>query len=78
MPWASAPKRAVGRGVAVAADDGHAGLGAALLGADHVDDALADVAQVESSMPASLQFLVIVQQPPMVGDRARPSSGGRA
>ena len=32
---------AVGRGVAVAADDGHAGQGKALLGADDVDDALA-------------------------------------
>ena len=32
---------AVGRGVAVAADDGHARLGEALLGADDVDDALA-------------------------------------
>ena len=34
---------AVRRGVAVAADDGHAGQGKALLGADDVDDALADV-----------------------------------
>ena len=34
---------AVGRGVAVAADDGHAGQGPALLGADDVDDALPDV-----------------------------------
>jgi hypothetical protein len=33
---------AVGRGVAVAADDGHAGQGEALLRADDVDDALAD------------------------------------
>ena len=33
-------ERAVGRGVGVAADDGHAGLGEALLGADDVHDAL--------------------------------------
>ena len=38
---------AVRRGVAVAADDGHAGLGHALLGADDVDDALADIVHVE-------------------------------
>ena len=37
-------ERAVGGGVAVAADDGHARLGEALLGADDVDDALARVA----------------------------------
>ncbi len=36
---------AVGGGVGVAADDRHAGLGEALLGADHVDDALAVGAQ---------------------------------
>ena len=34
-------ERAMRRGVAVAADDGHAGQGKALLGADDVDDALA-------------------------------------
>jgi hypothetical protein len=33
-------ERAVRRGVAVAADDGHAGQGKALLGADDVHDAL--------------------------------------
>src|SRR3546814_3448364 len=33
------PERTVGGGVAVAADDGHAGLGQAELGTDHVDDA---------------------------------------
>jgi hypothetical protein len=37
-------ERAVGRRVAVAAHDRHAGLGEALLGADHVDDALPGVA----------------------------------
>ena len=38
---------AVGGGVRVAADDGHAGLGGAELGADHVDDALDRVLHVE-------------------------------
>ena len=38
---------AVGRGVAVAADDCGAGQGEALLGPDHMDDALAAVALVE-------------------------------
>ena len=38
------PEGAVGRGVAVAADDGHARLGPALLRADDVHDPLADVA----------------------------------
>ena len=37
------PEGAMGRGVAVAADDGHAGLGHALFRADDVNDALADV-----------------------------------
>ena len=37
-------ERAVRRGVAVAADDGGAGQGEALLGPDHMDDALAAVA----------------------------------
>ena len=37
----------VGGGVRVAADDGHAGLGGAELGADHVDDALRGVLDVE-------------------------------
>ena len=40
-------ERAVRRGVAVAADDRHAGQREALLGADDVDDALADVVDVE-------------------------------
>ena len=38
---------AMGRGVAVAADDGHAGLGQALLRADDVHDALADIVHGE-------------------------------
>ena len=37
------PEGAMGAGVAVAADDGGAGKGEALLGPDHVDDALAGV-----------------------------------
>ena len=40
-------ERAMGRGVAVAADDGGAGQGEALLGADDVDDALAVVELAE-------------------------------
>ena len=40
-------ERAVGRGVAVAADDGGAGQREALLGADDVDDALTNVELVE-------------------------------
>ena len=39
-------ERAMGRGMAVAADDGGAGQGEALLGPDHMDDALAAVALV--------------------------------
>ena len=38
---------AVGGGVAVAANDGHAGQGEALLGADDMDDALAVVELIE-------------------------------
>ena len=43
------PESAVGGGVAVAADDGQAGLGEAELGADDVDDALAGVAHREEA-----------------------------
>ena len=39
-PEGQGAERPVGGRVAVAADDGHARLGEALLGADHVDDAL--------------------------------------
>ncbi len=38
---------AMRRGMAVAADDGGTGQGKALLGADDVDDALADIELVE-------------------------------
>ena len=37
----------MGRGVAVPAGDGHAGLGQALLRTDHVDDALAIIIETE-------------------------------
>ncbi len=47
MPNASAPKAPWVAGVGVAADDGHAGLGGAELGSDHVDDALVAVLHVE-------------------------------
>ena len=40
-------ERAVGRGVRIAADDRHAGQRRALLRADHVDDALAQVVHLE-------------------------------
>ena len=40
-------ERAMRRGMGVAADDGHAGQGEALLGADDVHDALANVVDVE-------------------------------
>ena len=50
-PEGQCPERAVGRGVAVAADDGEAGLGQAQLGPDHVDDALAVAAHGEEPDP---------------------------
>ena len=40
-------ERAMGRGVAVAAHDGHARLGQALLRPDDMDDALADIVHAE-------------------------------
>ena len=43
-PEGQRPEGAMGRGVAVAADDREPGLGEAELGPDHVDDALAGVA----------------------------------
>ena len=54
------PEGAVGRGVGVPADDGHARLGAALLGADNVDDAVADVAHGE-------EFDAVVGDVPLEG-----------
>ena len=47
------PERAVGRSVAVAADDGHAGLGAALLRPDDMDDAVAGIAHLEYLDPGA-------------------------
>ncbi len=47
----------VGGGVRVAADDGHAGLGRAELGPDHVDDALRASCTSKNSTPKSAQFL---------------------
>ena len=46
MPWAEGAKGAVGRGVAVAADDRHARQSEALFGPDNVHDALADIVHV--------------------------------
>ena len=44
-------KRAVGAGVAVAADHRHAGQGGAVFGADHVHDALAFVHEGKNAAP---------------------------
>ena len=75
------PEGAVGRGVAVAADDGHAGLGPALLRADDVHDALPDVVDavvfdaevrgVRSSATSTWMRLSSFSMP-----RARPVSVG--
>ena len=57
MPKASAPKAPWVRGVRVAADDGHAGLGDAELGSDDVDDALVarvDVVKLDAEVGAVL------------------------
>ena len=40
-------ERAVGRGVRITTDDGHAGLGESLLRPDHMNDALADIVHGE-------------------------------
>jgi len=52
---------AVGAGVAVAADDGGAGQGEALLGADDVDDALARVQQRDVGHPEGRLLAVLFQ-----------------
>ncbi len=57
MPCASAPKAPCVRGVGVAADHRHAGQRRALLRADHVDDALAQVVHVEVGLPWNLSQL---------------------
>ena len=57
MPNASAPNAPWVRGVRVAADDGHAGLGDAEFGADDVDDALlarVDVVELDAEVGAVL------------------------
>ena len=46
----------MGGGVAVAADDGHARLGAALFRPDHMDDAVADIAHGEEFDPGVLHI----------------------
>ena len=51
-------ERAVRRGVRVAAGDGDAGLGEALLGADHVDDALLTGRRVEEGDAVTLAVLL--------------------
>ena len=48
-PERKGTERAVGRGVAVAADDGHPRLGEALFGSDHVDDSLPGIAHPEQA-----------------------------
>jgi len=57
MPCASAPKAAMRRGMAIAADDRRARQRKTLFGADHMNDALAKVVLIEYSMPNSRAFL---------------------
>ncbi len=52
-------ERAMGRGVGVAADDGHARQRGTLLGPHHVDDALARVEHLE--LPDAVSLTVLVQ-----------------
>ena len=71
-------ERAVGAGVGVAADDRHAGLGEAELRADHVHDALLDVAE---RVQADAELLGVAAQRldlgpgDRVGDRLVPVEG---
>ena len=70
---------AMGAGVTVAADDGHAGLGEAQLGSDDVDDALVLVVEVEelhAELRAVLTQGVDLGAGDGVGDGA--ASGGRS
>ena len=70
-------ERAMGRGVGIAADDGHAGLGAALLGPDHVDDAVAHVAHGEELDPVVLDVprqRLELQARLIVGDGVDPEA----
>ena len=70
---------AVGGGVAVAADDGGAGQREALLGADHVDDALALVELVEvahAELGGVLGEGLDLDAAFLLGDAARAVGGG--
>ena len=80
MPKASAPNAPWVRGVRVAADDGHAGLGGAELGADHVDDALLGVLHVEefdAELGAVFAQRVDLRGGDLVGDDEAVVCGGR-
>ena len=68
-------ERAMGGGVAVTADDGGAGQRKALLGADHVDDALTLVELVEIF---DAEFLGVVGHHPHLLDALRIGIGLRA
>ena len=67
------PECAMGGGMAVAADNGHARLGAALLGPHHVDDAVADISHRKKFNPVvfdiALQGLEL-QPRLLIGHRA--------
>src|SRR3546814_414789 len=56
-PEGERPERAVGRGVAVAADDRHPGLRTSLLGPDDMDDAAARIAHREILDPEATRIL---------------------
>ena len=80
MPKASAPDRAVRGGMAVAADDDHAGLAQALLGPDHVHDALPPVVagRTGSRRSARVMRLEVLDHAErrlgsLIADRSRPS-----
>ena len=80
-PERERPERAVGRGVRVAADDRHARLGEAELGADDVDDALVRGAQPVERDPelvAVARELLDLERGLLVEDRQRAVVGRRA
>ena len=73
------PERAVGGGVAVAADDRHARLGVAQLGPDHVDDALigvVDVVEPDAELAAILPQRVDLLFRHRIDDRQAAVGGG--
>ena len=79
-PERERPERAVGRGVRVAADDRHPGLGQAQLGADDVDDALARRAEAverDAELRAVARQLVDLGRGHRVGDRQGARVGRR-